>query len=84
MLETSIAQCNIEEESFELVNQDGGSLGRTTGKDYVKLDLEKKELYIDKAKAIPSSFSAYLVAETIGGVKGGNYQFMFKITKKVN
>ena len=85
LLKSSAAFCKVDESSFKLVkNLQSGQLDRKTGQKYVMLDLDRQQLYVDRKTAISSSFSAFLVATTKGGVYGGFYEFRFKISRKEN
>jgi hypothetical protein len=48
------------------------------------IDQSEKLLYIDRANAKAGTFSVFLVAQTVGGVKGGFYEFKIKLTQKMN
>ena len=47
------------------------------------IDPDSQKIYVDRDKAIASTFSAFLVANTVSGISG-SYEFMFKITRKLN
>lgn len=84
LIKSSSSICQVDETSYKLVKNLGGQeLDRSTGQGYVMIDPVNQQIYVDKAKAISSSFTAFLVANTLSGISG-SYEFKFKITKKLN